>query len=69
MQHAQLMSHVDTDIVARAELRALPASEATEHLMSTPPSATRSLQKKLPEDLAEGFHANTARVGRATHPC
>src|SRR5712692_11187612 len=29
MQHAQLVSHVDTDTVARAELRALPAPEAT----------------------------------------
>jgi hypothetical protein len=29
MQHAQLVSHVDTDIVSRAELRALPAIEAT----------------------------------------
>jgi hypothetical protein len=29
MQHAQLVSHVDTDLVSRAELRALPAPEAT----------------------------------------
>jgi hypothetical protein len=29
MQHAQLVSHLDTDLVSRAELRALPAPEAT----------------------------------------
>jgi len=29
MQHAELVSHVDTDLVSRAELRALPMPEAT----------------------------------------
>ena len=29
MQHAQLVSHIDTDLVSRAELRALPAPEVT----------------------------------------
>jgi len=29
MQHAQLVSHVDTDVVSRVELRALPDPEAT----------------------------------------
>ncbi len=29
MQHAQLMSHVDTDIVTRAELQVLPSPEVT----------------------------------------
>lgn len=29
MQHGQLVSHVDTDVVSRAELRALPAPEVT----------------------------------------
>jgi len=29
MQHGQLVSHVDTDLVSRAELRALPSPEAT----------------------------------------
>ena len=29
MQHAQFVSHVDTDLVSRAELRALPAPEVT----------------------------------------
>jgi hypothetical protein len=29
MQHAQLVSHVDTDVVSRTELRALPDPEAT----------------------------------------
>ena len=29
MQHAQLVSHVDTDLVSRAELRTLPTPEAT----------------------------------------
>jgi hypothetical protein len=29
MQHAQLVSHVDTDVVSRAELRALPMLDAT----------------------------------------
>jgi len=29
MQHAQLVSHVDTDIVTRAELQMLPAPEVT----------------------------------------
>ncbi len=29
MQHGQLLSHVDTDLVTRAELRVIPAPEST----------------------------------------
>ncbi len=36
MQHAELVSHVDTDLVSRAELRALPAPEATRTFKSIP---------------------------------
>src|SRR5712692_2054191 len=36
MQNAQLMSHVDTEIVTRAELQALPTPEATPTFKSIP---------------------------------
>ena len=36
MQHGQLVSHVDTDIVSRAELRALPAPEVTRTFKPVP---------------------------------
>src|SRR5712691_4667091 len=36
MQHAELVSHVDTDLDSRAELRALPAPEATRTFKSIP---------------------------------
>lgn len=36
MQHAQLMSHVDTDLVTRAELQALPTPEATQTFKPIP---------------------------------
>jgi len=36
MQHAKLVSHVDTDLVSRAELRALPASEVTRTFKPVP---------------------------------
>ena len=40
MQHAQLVSHVDTDVVSRVELRALPDPEAT--LCADPPTNNRA---------------------------
>src|SRR5712692_3652075 len=36
MQHAQLVSHVDTDVVSRAALRALPEPEVTRTFKSIP---------------------------------
>src|SRR5213594_1877922 len=36
MQHGQLVSHVDTDVVSRAELRALPTPVATQTFKPIP---------------------------------
>jgi hypothetical protein len=36
MQHGQLVSHVDTDMVTRPQLRALPDPEATRTFKPVP---------------------------------